>query len=162
MKLWGWCENIALIAKNPLLWAIRCWICCPKYLRLPISNTCVVVYIVFITLLFTPWHIGRCGVEFIILSWLPLEKSSDMKNAIFLSLAGWRSEVFLLDVFNDSWSLFQSEYSGYVIWVNLRKTIFGRMVMSSCRSRCQDSWNLVWTIIFGRWFYPGFNCLKLC
>ena len=138
MKLWGWGENIALIAKNPLLRAISCWIYCPKYLRLPISNTCVVVFIFFITWLFTPCHIGRSGVNFIILSWSPLEKSSDMKNAIFLSLAGWCCDLFLLDVFSVSWSPFQSEYGGHVIWVNLRKNIFGRMVMSSCRSLCRD------------------------
>ena len=162
MKFWGWCENIALIAKNPLLRAISCWIYCPKYLRLPISNTCVAVFIFFITWLFTPCHIGRSGVDYIILSWLPLEKSSDMKNAIFLSLAGLCCELFLLDVFSVSWSPFQSEYGGHVNWLNLRKNIFGRMVLSSCRSLCRDLWNLVWTIRFGRWFYIGFNCLELC
>ena len=80
------CENIALIGKNSLLRAISCWIYCPKYLRLPISNTCVVVFIFVITWLFAPCHLRRSGVSSIYLSWLPLDQFSDLKSVIFYLL----------------------------------------------------------------------------
>ena len=113
-KLGVW-EDIALIAKNPLLRAIAWWMYWTNTFRLPISNTCIVVFIYIITWLLTWWHIGRTNGNIIHFSAFLLEKSADMKNAISLYLAGWCCNVFLLHVFNLSWSPLHLKYGAHAI-----------------------------------------------